>query len=181
MLVSPSDETCFIYLRTVVLDTPENKLANIGRSKKTTWWRNLVEIMALSFGPYFEGEKKRSLVKGRILHHLGLTDLVQCKDCMHSTRVLEIIHIDICGPFPVRTVDGFDLFITFTHDYSRYDYIYPFFKGQIIRFRQVLIVQCWCRKTTRFEHKDWHIKSCGGVLRAPYWVWTGPRILSRGS
>jgi hypothetical protein len=35
MLVSPSDETCFIYLRTVVLDTPENKLANIGRSKKT--------------------------------------------------------------------------------------------------------------------------------------------------
>jgi hypothetical protein len=34
MLVSPSDETCFIYLRTVVLDTPENKPANIGRSKK---------------------------------------------------------------------------------------------------------------------------------------------------
>jgi hypothetical protein len=62
--------------------------------------------MALSFGPYFEGEK-RSLVKGQILHHLDLTDLVQCKDCMHSTRVLEIIHIDICGPFPVRTIDGF--------------------------------------------------------------------------
>jgi len=92
--------------------------------------------MALSFGPYFEGEK-RSLVKGQILHHLDLTDLVQCKDCMHSTRVLEIIHIDICGPFPVRTVDGFDLFITFTDDYSRCNYIYPFFKGQIIRFRQV--------------------------------------------
>jgi hypothetical protein len=30
--------------------------------------------------------------------------------------VLEIIHIDICGPFPVRTVDGFDSFITFTYD-----------------------------------------------------------------
>jgi hypothetical protein len=73
MLVSPSDETCFIYLRTMVLDTPENKLANIGRSKKTTWWRNLVEIMALSFRPYFEGEK-RSLVKGQILHHLDLTE-----------------------------------------------------------------------------------------------------------
>jgi hypothetical protein len=40
-------------------------------------------------------------------------------------RVLEIIHIDICGPFPVRTVDGFDLFITFIDDYSRYGYIYP--------------------------------------------------------
>jgi hypothetical protein len=39
--------------------------------------------------------------------------------------VLEIIHIDICGPFNVRTIDGFDSFITFTDDYSRYGYIYP--------------------------------------------------------
>jgi hypothetical protein len=39
--------------------------------------------------------------------------------------VLEIIHIDICGPFPIRTVDEFNSFITFTDDYSRYDYIYP--------------------------------------------------------
>jgi hypothetical protein len=39
--------------------------------------------------------------------------------------VLEIIHIDICGPFNVRIVDGFDSFITFTDDYSRYGYIYP--------------------------------------------------------
>jgi hypothetical protein len=38
--------------------------------------------------------------------------------------VLEIIHIDTCGPFPVRTVDGFDSFITFIDDYSRYGYIY---------------------------------------------------------
>ena len=39
--------------------------------------------------------------------------------------MLEIIHTDICGPFPVRTVDGFNSFITFTDDYSRYGYIYP--------------------------------------------------------
>jgi hypothetical protein len=85
----------------------------------------------------FRGEK-RSLVKGRILHHLDFTNLEQCRDCIkgkfvkqikkdakHSTRVLEIIHTDICGPFPVRTVDGFNSFITFTDDYSRYGYIYP--------------------------------------------------------
>ena len=29
------------------------------------------------------------------------------------------------GPFPVTTVDGYDSFITFTDDYSRYGYIYP--------------------------------------------------------
>jgi hypothetical protein len=42
-----------------------------------------------------------------------------------SATVLEIIHTDICGPFNVRTIDDFDLFITFMDDYSRYGYIYP--------------------------------------------------------
>ena len=27
--------------------------------------------------------------------------------------------------FPVKSVDGYDSFITFTDDYSRYGYIYP--------------------------------------------------------
>ena len=38
---------------------------------------------------------------------------------------MEIIHTDICGPFNVKSVDGFDLFITFTDDCSRFGYIYP--------------------------------------------------------
>jgi hypothetical protein len=38
---------------------------------------------------------------------------------------LKIIHADILGPFSVKTVDGYDSFITFIDDYSRYDYIYP--------------------------------------------------------
>jgi hypothetical protein len=33
--------------------------------------------------------------------------------------------MDICGPFPVKYMDGFDSFITFTDDFSRYGYIYP--------------------------------------------------------
>ena len=47
------------------------------------------------------------------------------KDAKHSAGILEIIHTDICGPFPVTTVDGYDSLITFTDDYSRYGYIYP--------------------------------------------------------
>jgi hypothetical protein len=35
ILVSPCDETCFIYLHTVVLDTLENNPTNTSRSKKT--------------------------------------------------------------------------------------------------------------------------------------------------
>jgi hypothetical protein len=34
-------------------------------------------------------------------------------------------HTYIYGPFPVKSVDGYDSFITFTDDYSRFDYIYP--------------------------------------------------------
>jgi hypothetical protein len=35
------------------------------------------------------------------------------------------MHTDICGPFHVESVYGYDLFITFVDDYSRYGYIYP--------------------------------------------------------
>jgi hypothetical protein len=41
-----------------------------------------------------------------------------------SVGILEIIHTDICGPFPIKFVDGYNSFITFTDDFSRYGYIY---------------------------------------------------------
>jgi hypothetical protein len=78
------------------------------------------------------------LVKNESLPPLEFSDLEQCIDCIkgkyvkqikkganRSTSTLEIIHTDICGPFPVKSVDGYDSFITFTDDYSRYGYIYP--------------------------------------------------------
>jgi hypothetical protein len=94
--------------------------------------------VALSFGPYFEGRIER-LIKDDILTPLDFSDSDYCIDCIkekyakqvkkseakRSAEVLEIIHTDICGPFPVKSVDGFDSFITFTDDFSRYGYIYP--------------------------------------------------------
>ena len=47
------------------------------------------------------------------------------KDVKRSAVILEIIHTDICGPFPMKSVDGYDSFKTFIDDYSRYGYIYP--------------------------------------------------------
>ena len=38
---------------------------------------------------------------------------------------LKIIHVDICDPFPMTSVDGYGPFITFTYYYSHYGYIYP--------------------------------------------------------
>jgi hypothetical protein len=37
-------------------------------------------------------------------------------------------------------VDGYDSFITFTDDYSRYGYIYP-----------IKDIQCWSRKLAQFK------------------------------
>lgn len=42
------------------------------------------------------------------------------KGATRSTGLLEIIHTNICGPFPVPSVDCFDSFITFIDDFSCY-------------------------------------------------------------
>ena len=78
------------------------------------------------------------LIKEEILHPLDFSDAGNCIDCIkgkyvktikkgavRATSVLELIHTDICGPFNVKSMDGFDSFITFTDDFSRYGYIYP--------------------------------------------------------
>jgi hypothetical protein len=50
---------------------------------------------------------------------------VKKSEAKRSAGILEIVHMDICGPFPVKYVDGFDSFITFTDDFLLYGYIYP--------------------------------------------------------
>jgi hypothetical protein len=94
--------------------------------------------VALSFKPHFEGGIER-LIKDVILILLDFSNSNYCIDCIkgkyakqvkkgevkRSVRVLEIIHMDICGLFPIKYVAGFDSFITFMADFSRYDYIYP--------------------------------------------------------
>ena len=41
-----------------------------------------------------------------------------------ATYLLEIIHTDVCGPMSVDARGGYRYFLTFTHDLSRYGYIY---------------------------------------------------------
>jgi hypothetical protein len=79
------------------------------------------------------------LIKDDILTPLDFSNSDYCIDCIkekyakqvkkgegkRNAGVLEIVHTDICGPFPVKSVDSFDLFITFTDNFSRYGYIYP--------------------------------------------------------
>jgi hypothetical protein len=94
--------------------------------------------MALSFRPHFEGGIER-LIKDGILHLLDFSNLDYFIDCIkgkyakqvkkgeakRSAGVLKIIHTDICDPFPIKSLDCFDSFITFTDDFLRYGFIYP--------------------------------------------------------
>ena len=38
--------------------------------------------------------------------------------------MLELIHSDVCGPISIQARGGYEYFITFTDDYSRFDYVY---------------------------------------------------------
>jgi len=37
---------------------------------------------------------------------------------------LGLVHTDVCGPMSLSARENYQYFITFTDDYSRYDYIY---------------------------------------------------------
>ena len=91
----------------------------------------LFEIVAPLFRPHFEGGIER-LIKNDVLLPLDFSDADKSIDCIkgkytktikkgavRATAVLELIHTNICGPLNVKSMDGFDSFITFTDDFSR--------------------------------------------------------------
>src|SRR3954466_9188681 len=72
-----------------------------------------------------------------IIDSLDLSDLKVCIECVkgkqtnkrktgayRSSELLELIHTDICGPFPKTSWNGQQYFISFIDDYSRYRYLY---------------------------------------------------------
>lgn len=46
------------------------------------------------------------------------------KGTTRSARLLEIVYIDICGPFSLSNISGEKYFITFIDDFSCYSYIH---------------------------------------------------------
>ena len=39
-------------------------------------------------------------------------------------ELLELVHTDICGPISTQAKGGYEYFVTFTNDYSKYGYVY---------------------------------------------------------
>ena len=112
-----------------VMSTPDNKRKRDDNETSSKLWH--YRLCHISRG------RIERLIKENILPSLVFDD-EKCIDCIkgkypkkikkganRSQGVLEIIHTNICGSFNVKSVDGFDLFITFTDDCSRFGYIYP--------------------------------------------------------
>lgn len=41
-----------------------------------------------------------------------------------AQELLELVHMDVCGPMSTQAKGGYEYFITFIDDYSRYGYVY---------------------------------------------------------
>ncbi|KAJ9567681.1 LOW QUALITY PROTEIN: hypothetical protein OSB04_003647 [Centaurea solstitialis] len=81
--------------------------------------------------------RMQDLIRQKILPELDFNDFETCVDCLkgkmtnfrnfyskRSQCILELIHTDICGPFPIETICGNRYFATFIDDFSRFCYIF---------------------------------------------------------
>ena len=105
-----------------------SKLLSTSEKSSMLWHKRLGHISK---------ERIITLSKQNMLPQLDFNDFIECVDCpkgkltntrkLGSTRsksLLEIIHTDICGPFPNKTICGKSYFISFIDDFSRYAYVY---------------------------------------------------------
>ena len=73
------------------------------------------------------------MVIGGLISPLDVTALLVCEPFLEvkmtmrpfkAKEVLDLVHTDICGPMSTSARGGYEYFITFINDYSRYGYIY---------------------------------------------------------
>lgn len=77
------------------------------------------------------------LIKEGILPTLDFNDLKDCINCckgkltkikkkrsIRSQKLLELLHTDVCRPFPVKTLCGNMYFVSFIDDFSRFTYLF---------------------------------------------------------
>ncbi|KAJ9561477.1 hypothetical protein OSB04_006637 [Centaurea solstitialis] len=121
-------------LETVALDN--EVLHSVAKGNK----RKLNEDSAILWHKrlgHISKQRIQRLIDERILNSIDLTNFQVCVECIkgkqtnarrlgsnRATDVLELIHTDICGPFPTASWNGQRYFITFIDDYSRYGYLY---------------------------------------------------------
>ena len=116
-----------------MLDTeitePNHKRVKLSKDETYLWHLRLGHINL---------NRIKILVSDGPLSDLKVDDLPTCESCLEgkmtkrtfsakgarATECLGLIHTDVCGPMSIQARGGYEYFITFTDDYSRFGYVY---------------------------------------------------------
>ena len=107
-----------------------NKRQKVSHSDNTYLWN-------LRLG-HINLDKINRIVKDGPLRKLNVSTHPVCESCLEgkmtkrpfsakgerSKEPLQLVHSDICGPLSVHARGGYEYFVTFIDDYSRYGYVY---------------------------------------------------------
>ena len=121
-------DTIASYHETLQLSTQGVKRKLTNENSSSLWHKRLGHISQ---------RRIERLVSNGILDSLDFPDFEICTNCIkgkqtntrgfdanRATNVLELIHTNICGPFPMVSWNDQQYFITFIDDFSRYGYLY---------------------------------------------------------
>ena len=112
------------------VEQPKSKKQKISHNNDTNLWHLRLGHINLA--------KINRLVKDGPLKELNVGTLPVCESCLEGKMIkrpflgngewakksLKLIHSDICGPLNVQARGGYEYFITFIDNYSRYGYMY---------------------------------------------------------
>ena len=117
--------------------TEMNNTTSLPSKRKEPSKMNQTYLWHLRLG-HINLRRIQRLVQDGPLGSLEVEALPVCESCLEGKMTkrpftdkgyrakepLELVHSDLCGPMTVRARGGFEYFVTFIDDYSRYGYIY---------------------------------------------------------
>ena len=106
----------------------------LAKKRKVSYETYLWHLRLVHINP----NRIHGLVKSGILNSLAFDPIPMCESCLEgkmtkrpfkakgyrATKPLELVHIDVCGPMRVQSRSGYEYFVTFIDDYSRYGFVY---------------------------------------------------------
>ena len=126
----------YLYLLDTIVSFNESLHVNKIGVKRKLNVKNITSLWHKRLGHIYK-RRNEMLVSNGILNPLDFLDFDVCVNYIkgkqtnvrrfganRSIDILELIHTDICGPFPKASWNGQQYFITFIDDFSRCGYLY---------------------------------------------------------
>ena len=116
------------------IEIVENEHNHLAKKRKVS---NPTYLWHLRLG-HINPNRIHGLLKSGILNFLAFEPIPMCESCLEgkmtkrpfkakgyrATKPLELVHTDVYGPMRVQARGGYEYFVTFTDDYSRYGFVY---------------------------------------------------------